>query len=75
MVSIYHCLKVCFSSGQQYILDFKLFLTLTVTEMSGPKTMLMCETETMRIRFIPRGSCLDFKFNSEFVALAVNTSP
>lgn len=35
MISIYHCLKVCFSSGQQIcILGFPLFLTLTVIEMS-----------------------------------------
>lgn len=37
--------------------------------------MFMWETEKMRIRFISRSSWLDFKFNSEFVALAINTSP
>lgn len=35
MISIYHSLIVCFSSRQQIcVLDFKLFLTLTIIEMS-----------------------------------------
>ena len=35
----------------------------------------MWETENMKIRFIPKGSWLDFKFNSELVTLVINTSP
>ena len=35
MISIYHSLIVCFSSRHQIcVLDFKLFLTLTIIEMS-----------------------------------------
>lgn len=38
MISIYHSLIVFFSSRQQIcVLDFKLFLTLTIIEMSEKK--------------------------------------
>lgn len=62
MISIYHSLIVCFSSRQQIcVLDFKLFLTLNIIEMSEKKMVRLWEIEKMKIRFILRGSWLNLE--------------
>lgn len=68
-------LRLCFSSGQHIcVLDFTLFLTLTIIEMSGGKWCLCGRQGRWESDLYPEVDGQIWKFNSESVALAINMS-